>query len=231
MLEAGSAAQIAEIYELGDDPVLAGPVARGEVGQVWRLATSRGAFAVKEPFEQPSVAEADDDAAFQDAVRATGVLMPAVVRTGSGDVVAEVDDAHVRMYDWVELGERDARLDPATVGRLVASIHQVRYIGHNSVDPWYTDPIGADRWDDLVRQLAAAGAPFAAQLADRRDEIVALENLLEPPGRSADVPSRSVRGQRPTHSCGHVVRDRLGEQRPRRPRAGAGTPAVRVQLW
>jgi Ser/Thr protein kinase RdoA (MazF antagonist) len=181
MLDSGSAAQIAEIYELGDDPVLVGPVARGEVGQVWRLTTSRGAFAVKEPFEQPSIAEADDDAAFQDAVRATGVLMPAVVRTGSGGVVAEVVGAHVRVYDWVELGERDARLDPATVGRLVASIHQVTYIGHNPVDPWYTDPIGADRWDDLVRQLAAAGAPFAAQLADRRDEVVALENLLEAP--------------------------------------------------
>lgn len=181
MLDVGSAARIAEIYQLGDDPVLTGPVARGEVGQVWRLTTSLGAFAVKEPFEQPSVAEADDDAAFQDAVRATGVLMPAVVRTRSGDVVAEVGRAHVRVYDWVDLGERDARLDPATVGRLVASIHRVTYIGRNPVDPWYTGPIGADRWDDLVRQLAAADAPFAAQLAERRDEIVALENLLEHP--------------------------------------------------
>ena len=154
MLDVGSAARIAEIYQLGDDPVLTGPAARGEVGQVWRLTTSLGAFAVKEPFEQPSVAEADDDAAFQDAVRATGVLMPAVVRTRSGDVVAEVGRAHVRVYDWVDLGERDARLDPATVGRLVASIHRVTYIGRNPVDPWYTGPIGADRWDDLVRQLA-----------------------------------------------------------------------------
>ena len=76
MLDAGSAAQIAEIYELGDDPLLTGPVARGEVGQVWRMTTSHGAFAVKEPFEQLSVAEADDDAAYQDAVSADVVLMP-----------------------------------------------------------------------------------------------------------------------------------------------------------
>ncbi len=136
---------------------------------------------MKEPFEQPSIAEADDDAAFQDAVAATGVVMPAVVRTRSGDVVAEVGGAHVRVYDWVDVGERDPRLDPATVGRLVASIHRVRYIGRNPVDPWYTDPIGADRWDELVPQLAAAGAPFADQLAARRDELVALEKLLERP--------------------------------------------------
>ena len=98
MLDAGSAAQIAEIYELGDDPLLTGPVARGEVGQVWRMTTSHGAFAVKEPFEQLSVAEADDDPAYQDAVIAAGVLMPP---------------------------------------------------GRNPVDPWYTDPISVDRWDDL----------------------------------------------------------------------------------
>ena len=73
MLVGEDAARIAEIYQLGDDPMSTGPVARGEVGQVWRLTTSRGTWAVKEPFEQPSVVEADDDAAFQEAVRATGV--------------------------------------------------------------------------------------------------------------------------------------------------------------
>lgn len=42
---------------------------------MWRLTRSRSNWAVKEPFEQPSVVEADDDdaAAFQEAVRATGV--------------------------------------------------------------------------------------------------------------------------------------------------------------
>ena len=57
----------------------------------------------------------------------------------------------------------------------------MRYIGTNPVDPWYTDPIGADRWDELIGRLDAAGAPFAGQLADLRDELVALEDLLELP--------------------------------------------------
>ena len=87
----------------------------------------------------------------------------------------------VRVYEWVDLGRRDPWLDPATVGRLVASIHRVRYLGQNPVDPWYTDPVGADTWDDIVSRLAAAGAVFAEPLAEMRDELVALEALLEWP--------------------------------------------------
>ena len=148
---------------------------------MWRLTTSLGAWAIKEPFERPSADESHDDAAFQDEVFASGVLMPMVVRTTAGDVLAELESATVRVYQWVDLEVRDAMLDPATIGRIVAAIHRVRYLGSNPVDPWYTDPIGAERWDDLIGQLAAAGAEFAGPLAEQRDELVALEELLESP--------------------------------------------------
>jgi aminoglycoside phosphotransferase (APT) family kinase protein len=181
MLDPRDADELAELYRLGDDAVLSGPVARGEVGQVWRLTTSIGSWAVKEPFEAPPAAEVDDDAAFQDVVAATGVPMPPVVRTANGDVLADVGSSVVRLYGWVDLLERDPRLDPATVGRLIASIHRVKYVGTNPVDPWYTDPIGSGRWDELVRDLSEAGAEFADRLAALRDELVALEELLEMP--------------------------------------------------
>ena len=134
MLDPHEADTIADLYGLGSDPVLSGPVARGEVGQVWRLTTSRGSWAVKEPFEPPPPAEVDDD-----------VSMPSVVRTQAGDVLADLGSAVVRVYGWVDLLERDPWLDPATVGRIVASIHRVNYHGENPVDPWYTDPIGGGR--------------------------------------------------------------------------------------
>jgi len=49
------------------------------------------------------------------------------------------------------------------------------------VDPWYHEPVGADRWDQLIEQLFEAGAPFAGRLAGLRDELVALESWIEPP--------------------------------------------------
>jgi aminoglycoside phosphotransferase (APT) family kinase protein len=181
MLDGRDAAVIAARYNLGAEPALTGPVARGEVGQVWRLTTSEGTWAVKEPFEAPPTDEADDDAAFQDVLHGAGVPMPAVVRTVDEEVIADLGSALVRVYEWVDLAARDPWLDPAEVGRLVASIHRVRYVGQNPVDQWYTDPVGADTWDDLVHRLTAAGADFADRLADRRDELVTLEAMLEGP--------------------------------------------------
>ena len=45
------------------------------------------------------------------------------------------------------------------VGRAVAAIHRVRLPASGPMDPWHTDPVGADRWDELVGLLRAGGAP------------------------------------------------------------------------
>ena len=168
-------------YSLGDEAVISGPVARGEVGQVWKLTTDAGVFAIKEPFERPDLVEVEDDAAFQDLVAATGLSMPPVIRTVEGRVLADIGSACVRVYGWVDLLGPDRTLDPVAVGAAVASVHRVRYSGANGLHPWYTDPVGADRWDELIDALRAAGAPFAERLAEQRDELVALEQLIRVP--------------------------------------------------
>ena len=181
VLSLGDAERVAVRYGLGDDAVIVGPVARGELGQVWRIDTSQGRWAVKEPFDAPRADETEDDARYQEAVRAAGVPIPALVRTVDGDVVADVGSAVVRVYEWVDLQPLDRRIDPAAVGQLVASIHRVRHHGRSPVHWWYTDAVGAARWDDLVAELGAAGASFADRLAAQRDELVAVEALLEAP--------------------------------------------------
>jgi aminoglycoside phosphotransferase (APT) family kinase protein len=181
MLSRSDADRVAVRFGLGPDAVLRGPVARGELGQVWCIETSQGRWAVKEPFEAPVPQEAADDARYQDVVRAAGVAMPATVRTVDGDVVADLGPAVVRVYEWVDLEPVDRKVDPAAVGQLVATIHRVRHHGRSPVHRWYTDPVGALRWDELVTRLGAVGAPFAPVLAGLRDELVALEALLEAP--------------------------------------------------
>jgi thiamine kinase-like enzyme len=181
MLEAQLAEQIADRYALGDDAVLSGPTARGEQGQMWKIDTSLGRWAVKEPFRRRDEADVVEAAAFQEAAHGAGVPLPAIVRTVDDRVLADIGDAQVRVYDWVDFDERTADLDPVAVGRLIATIHRVPFAGSEPVDPWFTDPVGADRWDELCRALAAAGAPFAKLMAEYRHERVALEELLEPP--------------------------------------------------
>jgi aminoglycoside phosphotransferase (APT) family kinase protein len=182
VLSEADAERVAARFGVGGQALLSGPVARGELGQVWSLDTERGRWAVKEPFDPPAdiAGDAAADAAYQEAARAAGVPMPALVRTVDGDVVADVGSAVVRLYEWVELQPLDRRLDPVAVGQLVASIHRVHHHGASGVHWWYTEPVGADRWDELVSELEVAGAPFARTLAARRDELVALEEWLEP---------------------------------------------------
>jgi Ser/Thr protein kinase RdoA (MazF antagonist) len=158
-----------------------GPVARGKEGLVWRLDTADGSWAVKAPFEPSAEAEVHWATAFQEAAFAAGVPTPQVRRTTDGAVFATLGDTQVRMYGWVDLRAPDVRLDPEQVGEVVAAIHRVSAADPSPPDPWYHEPIGAERWDELIAELFEAGAPFAPRLANLRDELVALESWIEPP--------------------------------------------------
>ncbi len=166
---------LGRVVRLSDDPV-----ARGKQGLVWRLDTSDGSWAVKMPLNPPDEDEAGAATAFQEAAYAAGVPTPRVRRTTEGRVFATVTGRQVRVYEWVDLGAPDTGLDPAQVGAVVAAIHRVGAADPGPLDPWYHEPVGAGRWDQLVELLARAGAPFAGQLAELRDELVALESWIEP---------------------------------------------------
>ena len=158
-----------------------GPVARGKQGVVWRLDTADGSWAVKVPLQQTGEHEVRLATAFQEAAHRGGVPTPQVRRTTDGRVFATADGRQVRVYEWVDLRGPDPCLDPALVGATVAAIHKVSLAADGRPEPWYREPVGAGRWDELVDQLREAGAPFAGRLADLRDELVALESWIEPP--------------------------------------------------
>lgn len=157
------------------------PVARGKQGVVWRLETADGCWAVKAPFHQSKEEDVGAATAFQEAAYTAGVPTPRVRRTTEGTVFATIEGKQVRVYEWVDLRAPDPGLDPALVGAVVAAIHRVPDTDRGPLDGWYHEPVGADRWDQLIERLRNAGASFADRLADLRDELVALESWLEPP--------------------------------------------------
>ena len=181
MLSPAHGPRIADRFALGVAGGMTGPVARGVVGQIWRLETDRGSWAVKEWFEPPEVEELAEGVAFQEAAAAAGIPSPPTARAPDGAWLADLDGTAVRVQGWVDLRDRDPMADPEAVGRLVGMLHQVPFEGREPVDTWYTDPIGADGWDALVDELDAARAPFADRLRSLRDDLVALDALIVPP--------------------------------------------------
>jgi Ser/Thr protein kinase RdoA (MazF antagonist) len=176
------AGELADRFGLGRAVRLSGgPVARGRQGEVWRLETADGAWAVKVPFHETDEGEMDPSTRFQEAAVAGGVPAPVVRRTTDGRIFADVGGRQVRVYGWVDLGRPDPGLDPGLVGAAIAAVHRAGRPTDGPVDPWYTEPIGAAGWDGLIERLHAAGAPFAGRLAALRDELVALEAWLRPP--------------------------------------------------
>jgi hypothetical protein len=173
-----AAGEVARLYGLGAGARLTGTVERGEQGEIRQLVTDAGTWAVKIAYGP--IDHDGEDAAFLDAACAAGVPAPAVVRTATGDVAADVGGTLVRVYVWADVRPADRTIDPGSVGRLVAALHRVEFAGRRPEDPWYTDAVGPDAWDRLIEDLVAAGAPFAAEMASIRDDLVDLERLLEP---------------------------------------------------
>ena len=182
MLEASHATPIADRYALGADAVLSGPTARGEQGQMWKLQTSLGTWAVKEPFKRRDEADIVEATAFQEAADAAGVPLPAIVRTVDGRVLADIADTQVRVYEWIDFDERDCRPRPrrrrvsssprSTMSRSAAANRSIRG------SPIRSAPIGGT---SCVEHSPQPGLRSPSSMAEFRHEWVALEELLEPP--------------------------------------------------
>ena len=199
-------------FDLGSSGRLSdGPVASGRLGSIWRLDSDVGSWAVKQVADvtDDEIAEIVDGAAFQEAACAAGVPTPAVRRTSSGELIADVDGLHIRVHAWVDLHDPDLDLDPVGLGRVVAGLHRIDFAGSIGVDPWYSEPVGAARWAELIATLSDRRAPFADELQALVPELVALEAFLGLPPRALRTCHRDLWADnlRRTHVGGLCVFD------------------------
>jgi Ser/Thr protein kinase RdoA (MazF antagonist) len=186
------AAAIAAAFDLGrplGDPV---PAARGELGRIWRLETTSGRWAIKEPFEPPTEDAARADVEFQLAAIAAGVQMPRPIVGRDGRLLAAIEDRSrrvvVRAYSWLDLvGEAPAKRAPEAA-TILGRIHAIGYPAAGRPIDWFTDPVGEERWRDLVEEARRAGVEVSPLVEALVPELRAAEALL--PVRHGDALQR-----------------------------------------
>jgi Ser/Thr protein kinase RdoA (MazF antagonist) len=174
------AAQVADRFDLGPDARLEVEAVRGEQGQVRRLVTAGGVFALKETFGDLDVDEAELTAAFQARCHDAGVPCPRPLADGDGHYVVHVGGQPLRVQTWADIDDADPMLDPASVGTALARLHGVVVPGADTPHEWHTEPVGAAEWRALVKAARGAGAPYADRLAALVPDLLAMEELLTP---------------------------------------------------
>ena len=183
MVAPDHAGEVAHAFGLGNDVRFTGRISRGEQGRVQELVTSRGSFAVKTSFDRPELD--GEDAEFQEVARAAGVSAPAGCRPRKARGMPRSAGCRCGSTSGSTCFHLTRAVDPAGSDVPWPRSTARRSRAEQPEDPWYTDPVGTPAWDALADDLAAAGAPFASDLAAMTDEFVALEALLQRSAKSA----------------------------------------------
>jgi Ser/Thr protein kinase RdoA (MazF antagonist) len=173
--------EVAIAFGLGTPAGEAQVAARGELGRVWRLTTSRGSWAVKELWDPPTELGARNDVALQLAALDAGIVAPRPQVGPDGNVLATVraldgSPRTVRVYAWVDLTERSP--GPTVAGSILGRLHGLGFAADEPPHPWYEAPVGEPRWRELAGEATRSGVPWAGALAALVPELVALEALL-----------------------------------------------------
>jgi hypothetical protein len=177
------AQSVADAFGLGRAESLSAPVARGELGQVRRLVTERGTWAIKESLEDVDdrgVDAFERSGAFHRACWETGIRTPEPRPATGGSMTADVGGDLLRAYGWIDLNDPDTGLDPVEVGTLLAALHAVRRPGVGAVHEWFEAPVGEREWRAVLKASRGAGAPFADRLAELLPHLLAVESILSP---------------------------------------------------
>jgi aminoglycoside phosphotransferase (APT) family kinase protein len=165
-------------------------VARGAMGEIWRLQTGRGPWAVKWQFPWAPVEPCPADVEVQRAAAAGGIPLPLPVLTPANEAVVPIGERHARVYAWADLAQpvappADDRT-AAEAGRLLGMLHGLALRSAEPDDPWYTRVPSPPDWASLADLATAAGLAWAESLAGAQRRIAGLSaraGAPQPAGR------------------------------------------------
>lgn len=160
----------------------------GGHNRMWRLQTSRGAWAIKEVRRDlPSSIERSFGIEY-DAV-ARGVPAPEPRLSTDGNVYAHVDGAVVRCHSWADghakTNETVTVDDAAAMGRIVAVLHGLRIVVPATPSGPSRRSFGEAYWLELAERGADAGAVWAERVRSNVAALMRVEGMLDrlPPAR------------------------------------------------
>ncbi|MEU0029171.1 aminoglycoside phosphotransferase family protein [Streptomyces sp. NPDC006335] len=158
---------IADAYGLGAGTWTVTPVARGALGQIWKLSGNGTAWAVKELLFEKDEPDVGAESALRDAAETLGISAPRLLpdRTGA-HVVRLPEGSWVKLYDWVD----GTPADPSDAeilnwcGRTLALLHKAGEGAGGTPADWYERCNPASDWAALLGKVERAGLPWAAEL-------------------------------------------------------------------
>lgn len=158
---------IADTYALGAGTWTLTPVARGALGQIWKLSGNGTAWAVKELLFEKDEPDVRAESALRDAAEERGITAPRLMpdRTGA-HAVRLPEGTWAKLYDWVDGTAADPS-DPETVqwcGRTLALLHQAGEGTSGTPDAWYEECHQADDWAELHHRAERAEMPWAEEM-------------------------------------------------------------------
>ena len=186
------AGEVAAAFGLGEPVAAMTEAARGWGGHnvVYRLDTADGRWAVK-------VLRREVDGLIRErfdielAAFSSGVSMPRPVPTGAGSPYAEIGDARLRCYEWVDgaakVNEETSVEESRLMGRLVGGLHGMS-LGYSPQFDEKPEPPDEPSWDWLADAARRQGASWAATLSE---QVTTLERLSEQ-GRKLRVQQRTM---------------------------------------
>lgn len=193
-MSAGWGAEVAAAFDLGrptGDPTY---VARGAMGEVWRLETDRGPWAAKVLYPWSSEEAAAQDVVVQQKAAEAGIPLARPILTSGGDVVVTAATGdRVRLYEWVDIDpplvvpvDRDLL---RSAGVHLARVHRLDVdVSTRPIHPWYTKAPDEPEWERVVDAAERAGAPWATELRSLVPVLLVLGAELAEAYKTSTVP-------------------------------------------
>lgn len=163
-------ARIADLYGLGEGPWTIRPVARGALGQIWKLSGRGSSWAVKEMLFGCDEGQVRTESELRAAAERLGVASPRLFSDRHGAFVSRLgpgpEGSWVKVYDWID-GDRPDASDPEILswcGRTLAVLHTAGAGTGGVPDPWYEQCPGEADWARLLAEVRRRGMPWSDAL-------------------------------------------------------------------